>query len=229
MTAKVSAGVPVPILGSSVRRATSTAHGSTPAPAARSTSTTRRRARRSARCRSFGARRDARARSTPPHARFPRGARKTAKERAAVMRRWFDLMMANQEDLAQLMTAEQGKPLAESRGEVGLRGVVPRVVRRGSQARLRRHHSRPSGRQAHRRHQGADRRRRLHHAVEFPARDDHAQGRPGDRRRLHGGAEAGVADAVLGAGAGRARRARRRAAAASSTSSPDPRPRSAAS
>ena len=35
-----------------------------------------------------------------------------------MMRRWFDLMMANQEDLAQLMTAEQGKPIAESRGEV---------------------------------------------------------------------------------------------------------------
>jgi succinate-semialdehyde dehydrogenase / glutarate-semialdehyde dehydrogenase len=35
-----------------------------------------------------------------------------------VMRRWFDLMMANQEDLARLMTTEQGKPLAESRGEV---------------------------------------------------------------------------------------------------------------
>ncbi|HEY6327661.1 MAG TPA: aldehyde dehydrogenase family protein, partial [Candidatus Cybelea sp.] len=44
--------------------------------------------------------------------------KKTAKERAAVLRRWFDLMMANQEDLARLMTLEQGKPLAESRGEV---------------------------------------------------------------------------------------------------------------
>jgi succinate-semialdehyde dehydrogenase/glutarate-semialdehyde dehydrogenase len=43
---------------------------------------------------------------------------RTAKERAAVLRRWFDLMMAAQEDLAQLMTAEQGKPLAESRGEI---------------------------------------------------------------------------------------------------------------
>jgi succinate-semialdehyde dehydrogenase/glutarate-semialdehyde dehydrogenase len=43
---------------------------------------------------------------------------KTAKERAVVLRKWFDLMMANQEDLAQLMTAEQGKPLAESRGEI---------------------------------------------------------------------------------------------------------------
>jgi succinate-semialdehyde dehydrogenase/glutarate-semialdehyde dehydrogenase len=49
---------------------------------------------------------------------FSSWSRKTAKERAAVLRRWFDLMMANQEDLACLMTLEQGKPLAESRGEV---------------------------------------------------------------------------------------------------------------
>ncbi|MBI1206516.1 MAG: succinate-semialdehyde dehydrogenase [Azospirillum sp.] len=43
---------------------------------------------------------------------------KTAKERATLLRRWFELIMANQEDLARLMTVEQGKPLAESRGEV---------------------------------------------------------------------------------------------------------------
>ena len=41
-----------------------------------------------------------------------------AKERSAVLKRWYQLIMDNQEDLAQLMTAEQGKPLAESRGEV---------------------------------------------------------------------------------------------------------------
>jgi succinate-semialdehyde dehydrogenase/glutarate-semialdehyde dehydrogenase len=41
-----------------------------------------------------------------------------AKARAQVLRKWFDLMMANQEDLAMIMTAEQGKVLAESRGEV---------------------------------------------------------------------------------------------------------------
>jgi len=41
-----------------------------------------------------------------------------AKERAKVLRKWFDLMMAHQEDLAIIMTAEQGKPLAEARGEV---------------------------------------------------------------------------------------------------------------
>ena len=49
---------------------------------------------------------------------FPAWSKRTAKERAGVLRRWFDLMMENQEDLARLMTLEQGKPLAESRGEV---------------------------------------------------------------------------------------------------------------
>jgi succinate-semialdehyde dehydrogenase / glutarate-semialdehyde dehydrogenase len=46
-------------------------------------------------------------------------AKKSAKERSIILRKWFNLMMENQEDLAQIMTAEQGKPLAESRGEVG--------------------------------------------------------------------------------------------------------------
>jgi succinate-semialdehyde dehydrogenase / glutarate-semialdehyde dehydrogenase len=43
---------------------------------------------------------------------------KTAKERANILRNWFNLMMANQDDLAALMTAEQGKPLTESKGEI---------------------------------------------------------------------------------------------------------------
>jgi succinate-semialdehyde dehydrogenase/glutarate-semialdehyde dehydrogenase len=43
---------------------------------------------------------------------------KTAKERSTILRRWFELIMANQEDLAIIMTAEQGKPLAESKGEI---------------------------------------------------------------------------------------------------------------
>ncbi len=49
---------------------------------------------------------------------WPEWRRKTAKERATVMRAWFQLIMAHQEDLAKLMTAEQGKPMAESRGEI---------------------------------------------------------------------------------------------------------------
>ena len=43
---------------------------------------------------------------------------KTAKERSTILRRWFDLLMANQEDLARIMTAEQGKPFAEAKGEI---------------------------------------------------------------------------------------------------------------
>ena len=49
---------------------------------------------------------------------FPAWAALTAKERAAILRRWYELLMANQEDLATLMTAEQGKPLAEASGEI---------------------------------------------------------------------------------------------------------------
>jgi succinate-semialdehyde dehydrogenase/glutarate-semialdehyde dehydrogenase len=49
---------------------------------------------------------------------LPAWAARTAKDRAQVLRRWYDLMMKHQEDLALLMTAEQGKPLAESKGEI---------------------------------------------------------------------------------------------------------------
>jgi succinate-semialdehyde dehydrogenase / glutarate-semialdehyde dehydrogenase len=49
---------------------------------------------------------------------FPPWAAQTAGARAALLRRWYELIMANQEDLATLMTAEQGKPLAESKGEI---------------------------------------------------------------------------------------------------------------
>jgi succinate-semialdehyde dehydrogenase/glutarate-semialdehyde dehydrogenase len=49
---------------------------------------------------------------------WPAWRAKTAKERAAILRKWYELMMAHQEDLAQILTAEQGKPLTESRGEI---------------------------------------------------------------------------------------------------------------
>ncbi|CAI7868720.1 unnamed protein product [Closterium sp. NIES-53] len=51
-------------------------------------------------------------------AAFPGWSTRTAKERAAVLRRWYELIIANREELALLMTLEQGKPLAEARGEV---------------------------------------------------------------------------------------------------------------
>ena len=53
-----------------------------------------------------------------PRSALPGWRAKTAKERAAAMRRWFELIVAHQEDLAKLMTAEQGKPMTESRGEI---------------------------------------------------------------------------------------------------------------
>lgn len=49
---------------------------------------------------------------------FKSWSKRTAKDRAAVLRRWYDLIMQNQEELAQIVTAECGKPLAEARGEV---------------------------------------------------------------------------------------------------------------
>lgn len=52
------------------------------------------------------------------NAALPAWRAKTAKERSVILRKWFDLMMANQDDLAAIMTAEQGKPLAESKGEI---------------------------------------------------------------------------------------------------------------
>jgi len=52
------------------------------------------------------------------HAALPDWRAKTGKERAAVLRRWYDLVIEHADDLAAIMTAEQGKPLAEARGEV---------------------------------------------------------------------------------------------------------------
>jgi len=51
-------------------------------------------------------------------AAMPTWRAKTAGERSSILRKWFELIMANQEDLAVLMTAEQGKPLAEAKGEI---------------------------------------------------------------------------------------------------------------
>ena len=51
-------------------------------------------------------------------AAWPAWRNRTAKERAAVLRKWFELMLAHSDDLAFLMTGEQGKPLSEAKGEV---------------------------------------------------------------------------------------------------------------
>jgi succinate-semialdehyde dehydrogenase/glutarate-semialdehyde dehydrogenase len=61
---------------------------------------------------------DAEAAIAAANAAWPAWRAKTGKERSTILRKWFDLLMANQEDLGRLMTAEQGKPFAEAKGEV---------------------------------------------------------------------------------------------------------------
>ncbi len=61
---------------------------------------------------------DAEAAIAAANAALPAWKAKTAKERSTLLRKWFDLLMANQEDLGRIMTAEQGKPFAEAKGEV---------------------------------------------------------------------------------------------------------------
>jgi len=62
--------------------------------------------------------RQAEAAVTAAHEALPAWSAMTAKARGLILRRWFELMTAHQEDLARLLTAEQGKPLAEARGEI---------------------------------------------------------------------------------------------------------------
>jgi succinate-semialdehyde dehydrogenase/glutarate-semialdehyde dehydrogenase len=61
---------------------------------------------------------DAEAAIAAANAAWPAWRSKTAKERSIILRKWFDLLMANQDDLGRIMTAEQGKPLPEAKGEV---------------------------------------------------------------------------------------------------------------
>ncbi len=61
---------------------------------------------------------DAEAAIAAANAAWPAWKAKTGKERSIILRKWFDLLIANQDDLARIMTAEQGKPYAEAKGEV---------------------------------------------------------------------------------------------------------------
>ncbi len=61
---------------------------------------------------------DAEAAIHAANAAWPAWRNKTGKERSILLRKWYDLLMANQEDLGRIMTAEQGKPFAEAKGEV---------------------------------------------------------------------------------------------------------------
>ena len=97
----------------------------------------------------------------------------TASKRASILHRWYSLILDNGDDLARIMVAEQGKPMAEAKGEVATPRHRGGVVRRGSQTRVRRGH--PDARSRHQgvRHASARGRLRRHHALELSPRDDH--------------------------------------------------------
>ena len=126
---------------------------------------------------------------------FPEWRKKTAKERAAVLRRWFELMIANTEDLAKLMTTEQGKPLVESRGEAAYAGAFLEWF--GEEAKRVYGDTIPG-------HQPDKRIVVIKQPIGVAAcitpwnfsGDDHPQGRSGHRRRMHRGAETGIANAA---------------------------------
>jgi succinate-semialdehyde dehydrogenase/glutarate-semialdehyde dehydrogenase len=63
---------------------------------------------------------DTAARIDAAAAAFPAWRAKTAKERSAILRKWFEAMLANGDDLALILTTEQGKPLAEAKGEIAI-------------------------------------------------------------------------------------------------------------
>ena len=118
------------------------------------------------------------------NAAWPAWRATTAKQRAVILRHWHDLMMENADDLAKILTTEQGKPLAEAKGEIQYAAsFIEWFAEEGKRVNGDTHPD-AGQRQAHRRDERADRRLRRHHAVELPGRDDHPQGRSGARGGL---------------------------------------------
>ena len=121
---------------------------------------------------------------------FPVWAKLTAKQRSNTLRKWFELIIANREDLALILTSEQGKPLSEALGEIDIGGAYVEFF--AEEARRVYGETIPTqkGRRAPARDQAADRGLRRDHALEFPELDDHPQSVAGARCGLHGGAQA---------------------------------------
>ncbi len=133
----------------------------------------------------------------------------TAKQRADLMRGWFNLIMEAREDLAQLMTAEQGKPLAESRGEVAYgASFIEWFAEEGKRAYGDVIPSHAAGKRILVIKEPIGRGGR-DHPLELPHRHDHPQGGARAGRRLHLRDQAVGGDAALRPGAGRAGRSRR--------------------
>lgn len=106
---------------------------------------------------------------------WPEWRAKTGKERSAILRKWNDLMLANADDLAMIMTVEQGKPLAEAKGEIAYAASFiewfAEEAKRVNGDTLQSPWSGPP----YRCHQTAHRRMRGHNTLEFPGCDDYPQ------------------------------------------------------
>ena len=165
-------------------------------------------AARSAPCAGLHGRPRRAARSRPPTRAWPAWRDKTAKERSAILRKWYELMLAQRRRPRADPDHRAGQAARRIEGRGRDRRRVRRVVRRGSEAHLRRRD--PDGRQRPppRRRQAAGRRLRGDHAVELPVLDDHAQGLAGARGRLHRRHQARRSDALLRVRARRARASR---------------------
>ena len=110
------------------------------------------------------------------HRALPAWSKLLAKERSKILRRWYELIIEHADELALLLTKEQGKPLAEAKGEIVYGAGFVELFAEEAKRVYGETIPTPQGRRAHRRHEAADRRRRRHHAVEFPDRHDHPQG-----------------------------------------------------
>ena len=159
---------------------------------------------------------------------LPAWRKKTAKERAAIVRRWYELMLENQDDLARLMTIEQGKPLAESKGEVV---YAASFLEWFAEEAKRVYGDTIPGHQADKRIVVIKQPIGVVACItpwNFPLAMITRKAGPALAAGCTVVLEARVADAVLGAGARRARRARRRAEGRAQRRSPDRLRRSAA-
>ena len=116
---------------------------------------------------------------------LPAWSAKTAKERATILRRWFDLVTAETESPRPADDHRAGQAARRISRRGGLWRLLHRVVRGRGEARLWAHHPDHRCLQALSHHQAADRRRRRDRALEFPDRHDHAQSGAGARRRMH--------------------------------------------
>lgn len=112
------------------------------------------------------------------------GAR-TARDRSAILLKWYQLLLDNADDLARILTAEMGKPFLESKGEIAYGASFIEWFAQEGRGGLWGHNPWPSSRQAHSRTQATDWRSSIDHAMELPERNDRAQGRSGSGSWLH--------------------------------------------